>query len=242
MATSTTNLGLTKPAVTDAADIGVLNFNFDKIDKKCNPALFAPSGYGYGDAVKTTIINTQTGTEADFNTALDSVFSKMGNETAQQVHFTDYSTGIGDTFLGTLYKNWSSYGWLKGVSYSGHMMQKVKKGGAWQPWEWVNPPMVLNVEYRTTERYNGAAVYAKLVYVANLPNNATKTIDGVIDNGITRLVDLQYTVNTSLTKKSHDSRVDMALGVESPYAWLTITTTADMSTYSGYVLIKWTKD
>lgn len=122
---------------------------------------FAPSGYGYGDAVKTTIINTQTGTEADFNTALDSEFSKMGNETAQQVHFTDYSTGIGDTFLGTLYKNWSSYGWLKGVSYSGHMMQKVKKNGSWQPWEYVNPPLQAGVQYRTTMRDNGKALYLR---------------------------------------------------------------------------------
>lgn len=48
MATSTTNLGLTKPSVNDAADIAVLNSNFDKIDEKCNPALFSPSGYGLG--------------------------------------------------------------------------------------------------------------------------------------------------------------------------------------------------
>lgn len=30
------------------------------------------------------------------------------------------------------------------------------------PWEWVNPPMQLGVEYRTTERYNGKAIYKKL--------------------------------------------------------------------------------
>lgn len=29
-------------------------------------------------------------------------------------------------------------------------------------WEWVNPPMLTNVEYRTTERYNGKAVYKML--------------------------------------------------------------------------------
>ena len=29
-------------------------------------------------------------------------------------------------------------------------------------WEWVNPPLVSGVEYRTTERYNGKAVYKKL--------------------------------------------------------------------------------
>ena len=29
-------------------------------------------------------------------------------------------------------------------------------------WEWVNPPMLTSVEYRTTERYNGKAVYKML--------------------------------------------------------------------------------
>lgn len=35
-------------------------------------------------------------------------------------------------------------------------------GGTWYE-EWVNPPMQLGVEYRTTERYKGKSVYAKLV-------------------------------------------------------------------------------
>lgn len=32
---------------------------------------------------------------------------------------------------------------------------------SWGAWEWVNPPMALGVEYRTTERINGKAVYKK---------------------------------------------------------------------------------
>lgn len=34
--------------------------------------------------------------------------------------------------------------------------------GIWNPWEVENPPMQLGVEYRTTERMNGKAVYKKL--------------------------------------------------------------------------------
>lgn len=30
----------------------------------------------------------------------------------------------------------------------------------WNPWEWVNPPMALGVEYRTTGRYKNKPVYA----------------------------------------------------------------------------------
>ena len=35
--------------------------------------------------------------------------------------------------------------------------------GTISPWEWVNPPMNNGVEYRTTERYLGKPVYAKIV-------------------------------------------------------------------------------
>lgn len=37
-------------------------------------------------------------------------------------------------------------------------------------WEWVNPPMQLDVEYRTTERYMGKPVYALLVDVGAAPS------------------------------------------------------------------------
>lgn len=36
---------------------------------------------------------------------------------------------------------------------------RAKMAGVWQPWEWVNPPMVPGVEYRTTKRHNGKPVY-----------------------------------------------------------------------------------
>ena len=32
----------------------------------------------------------------------------------------------------------------------------------WSEWEWVNPPMIAGTEYRTTERYQGSAVYKKV--------------------------------------------------------------------------------
>ena len=40
--------------------------------------------------------------------------------------------------------------------------QRFMRGwGTWTPWEYVNPPMRLGVEYRTTERIDGKAVYKK---------------------------------------------------------------------------------
>ena len=43
--------------------------------------------------------------------------------------------------------------------------------------EWLNPPMELGVEYRTTERYRGEPVYVKTILVASLPNNSTMAVE-----------------------------------------------------------------
>ena len=46
------------------------------------------------------------------------------------------------------------------------------------PWEYENPPMKLGVEYRTTERYNGKAVYAKMVDCGVVPSvGSYKTVE-----------------------------------------------------------------
>ena len=51
-------------------------------------------------------------------------------------------------------------------------------GGKWVvPWECVNPPLVVGVEYRTKERFNGKAVYTKLIDLGNLPNTSRKLVE-----------------------------------------------------------------
>ena len=47
----------------------------------------------------------------------------------------------------------------------------------WKPWEWVNPPMELGVEYRTTERYLGKPVYVKVVDCGACPASGYKDIE-----------------------------------------------------------------
>lgn len=50
------------------------------------------------------------------------------------------------------------------------------------PWEWPDPLMIPGVEYRTTERFLGDPVYAKVVDLSNWPGDGVVTslgIDGV---------------------------------------------------------------
>ena len=62
------------------------------------------------------------------------------------------------------------------VTYYGCQIKRVCASGTWYPWEWINPPMQLGVEYRTTERYLGKPVYVKAVNFGTLPNATTKTM------------------------------------------------------------------
>ena len=55
---------------------------------------------------------------------------------------------------------------------TGVRMQRCKKAGAWLPWECVNPPMNVGVEYRTTEKYLDKPVYVMVVDMGHLPNNS----------------------------------------------------------------------
>lgn len=43
--------------------------------------------------------------------------------------------------------------------------------------EWLNPPMVVGVEYRTTEKFEGKPVYCQLVYFTGVVDGGTVTVN-----------------------------------------------------------------
>lgn len=114
----------------------------------------------------------------------------------------------------------------------------VGTGAKIYPWEWVNPFMQLGVEYRTTERYLDKPVYAKLVNFGALPNATQKVVKHNIPN-------------VSSVISVYGSAQDQAIGVGAFGAQVTginadntnvaIWTSADLSNYSAYVAMKYTK-
>lgn len=58
--------------------------------------------------------------------------------------------------------HWTQLAFEDGSHTGGIRVRKIIDGNA-QPWEWVNPPMVVGMEYRTTERWQGKVVYTSLV-------------------------------------------------------------------------------
>lgn len=122
---------------------------------------------------------------------------------------------------------------------------RVKQNGTWSDWEWVNPPMVVNTVYRTTERYKNKPVYAKLVDFGTLPNNDLKNVGYY--NGSTGAVSLTAMLSDGCVIHGGVGR-DMNISNESTITLdstcynVRIRTNANFSSLSAYVLVKFTID
>ena len=116
-------------------------------------------------------------TYESFCQKVETVLSTMPDDSVRFV--MAYPPGwYGDGYdMAVLCKVNAYYASLKSVgSYNdnkpnGFMMMKTL--GAWKPIEYINPPMKVGVEYRTTERYLGKPVYAKLVDCGTIPAQGT---------------------------------------------------------------------
>lgn len=130
----------------------------------------APAGYGLGNDHNRVVKNAAEldsliyGTGWFFITA-DTPFM-LGNVTI--------SDGYGMVVINGVYR--TQFIWLaNGVQGVRHYTNETG-AWAWGAVEWVNPPMSLGVECRTTERYMGKPVYVKLNEGISLPANGIKNI------------------------------------------------------------------
>lgn len=112
--------------------------------------------------------------------------------------------------------------------------------GTWTEWECVNPPMVPGVEYRTTERSGGAPVYAKQVYVGNLPNASSKYTESLLPMNITP-VSIQG-VGVGGVHAIPIPSMHTYVSVDGEWGTLYVATDSDYSNYGGYITVKYTKN
>lgn len=120
---------------------------------------------------------------------------------------------------------------------------------AWGAWEWVNPPMQLGVEYRTTERYLGKPVYVKVIDFGTLSNNNFKVVSANIGNkNDASIVDYKgYAVTGNYVEpfpiiwSGPVIKAYAYVEVYNSYWSIRVTTSADLSSYSAKFVIKYTK-
>lgn len=183
----------------------------------------APTGFGLG----VNKCNTSTWNDASANG-----FYSSANKSPNDSRWTGINIS---PFAGVCYQ-------LAFSNMNGRMLEATRKKNAnvWDEWEYVNPPMELDVVYRTTERFNGKPVYVKFFNCGALPNASYKEfnvaenicdivkVDGYLENnsGYSDKIPLNMSKATDL-RFYGDNR-------------FRLTTTTDESSMDAYVAVYYT--
>lgn len=209
----------------------------------------APAGYGgFGE-----VISYGGGFSSDesFIEWITGEISSIPSGASKQVRFAlsyqfdtntwaDYFAGA--DWYGTL-TNEAGYGTLVVSSYSGfnsmgtYQMVRNFYNNVWSPWEAVNPPMEVSVEYRTTERYMGKPVYVKAVNIGALPNATTKCVSHGV--GVAMPIDCRGIMSNSnsIPFVNSDKRCEIA----ADSAQIVVTSNFDASAQTGVAIMKYYK-
>lgn len=145
----------------------------------------APGGFGWGEAMKDVLASDAEDTYETYCGKLDVLLADMPDGTSQRIYARGPSStgqyyGAGNV-VAVLSKILGTSASLIGLSpdprgTTNGLWRMLKDNGKWQPVEWINPPMELGTEYRTTERYLGKPVYVKVVDCGNCPESGHKDI------------------------------------------------------------------
>ena len=197
MSTTTDKLALFKydPSTDGAQTFNIqkaLNDNWDRLDDAVKEILItlankAPAGFGLGSEYTSYI--------ADFNACIKNGWYRAYSNSLNYPSIGGLGARYGALLVltrdSTIYHVY--YVALYSVMYT--IERYSNDGGTtWSEWEFVNPPMELGLEYRTTERYLGKPVYVKAVDCGAMANN--KTI--VITDDSKRILDVILKGNPTL--------------------------------------------
>ena len=122
------------------------------------------------------------------------------------------------------------------------MVRSATDLGPWSEWEWVNPPMDIGVEYRTTERYMGKPVYTKLVDCGGCPGVGTKTVAHNTEGVVDMIVSAQGNLSGYMTFPSTVIGGAMKLDLETSKTDIVLHSSHEwMMDAPCFVLLKYTK-
>ena len=181
----------------------------------------APSGYGLGVTSPEFVSNPDQATKSGWYRTTDPITGGSG--------FMCVSAYDAKYIRQDFYNIHSKDGNSK------HLVRWMYNG-EFSPWEWVNPPMVPNTEYRTTERWNGSPVYVKAINFGNLPNGTRRNIPHGIDG---KSENVRYSMKAEQTGRMlPDASITEVIANSTD---IYITTNKDLSGYSIVFTLWYTK-
>lgn len=127
------------------------------------------------------------------------------------------------------------------ISVDGYLVIR-NKAGEWKQDEWVNPPMYIGAEYRTTELYKGKPVYVKLVDFGAIPTKGTtKSVAHGISN-VANVIQVYGTTSAGFVIPYGYTGDRIYMGANKTHIQIeNAVSNFDASLYSAYVTVKYTK-
>jgi len=133
-------------------------YNTDAVNKAYVDGNFAPTG---GSCVRVD----------NWRNALNTGF-----------YFCDVNSPDGSWWYGSVVRDGAADRITQVAFREGIIVTRTGTSTSLPDWDYINPPMEVGVEYRTTERYRGYAVYKKLWLYGYLPNPGTYALEHGIEN------------------------------------------------------------
>ena len=199
---------------------------------------FAPAGYGLGEAGGKKLTSADNINNIFSNGFYSWYDSAPVNAPSPYMVMVVYSSYFGN-IVQEFYR-------LDMGKYS--KCCRYYDNGTWEELEWVNPPMALGIEYRTTERWLGKPVYTMLLDFGALPNATSKTIYITVPVGGAKIEVFSVCGKFSGSDGSNGELLAFDR-VRSHWATCTtnaitlgITTSEDATGYNAWITIKYTKD
>ena len=179
-------------------------------------------------------------TEANLEAKIDEIYNGLALNTCRTFMVELKNSGtevLKGLWLVTICRFTGNYGYVEITNENyGTMIRRHRSG--WMPWETETPPMVFDKEYRTTERWNGAVVYAKFVDYGKVGNDGFLAAPA----GATRIVRYIATLGQYLVPVGEKGDNNYAYVVSSfPEIGLTLKKNG-IGDYTTYVQLWYIKD
>lgn len=129
-------------------------------------------------------------------------------------------------------------------SYSRYYLYDADTDDKWRDYGYDFPTLVDSVEYCTRERDTAGLVYAYRIYIGALPNSGSKEI--TIPSEVYRIIDIQLRVHGGqiqfMSHSLSESGTPLIRTYLSGSSTIVVQTFSNMSSYHGYLLVKYRKE
>lgn len=180
-------------------------------------------------------------TVKDCNKALNTGWYICRDDCLNTPNNADIFKYYNKTFLEVMRRETALYQTIFSHGYVARRWATSVDGGAtwtWEKWEWENPPLENEDEYRTTERYNGEPVYVRTVGLGMPDNEAlgvpiAKNLNIISVDG--------YVTDDKYTLPIHAMKTISSIYYNKKTGSIYIETNADSSKYTAELIVKYTK-